>query len=74
DRRQLAWAQANVAAAWRIRNSEDVMWNNWTPDDPSAVTPSSGLYSWDCSPALAGMFDIPAPIGNAVVKGQPPAM
>jgi len=74
DRRQLAWAQANVAAAWRIRNSEDVMWNNWTPDDPSAVTPSSGLYSWDCSPALVGMFDIPAPIGNAVIKGQPPAM
>ncbi len=62
--RQLAWAQANVAAAWIVRNSNDVMWNNWTPDTLSAVTPSSGLYSWDCSSALAGMFDIPAPGEN----------
>lgn len=59
--RLLLWAQANVAAAWTIRNSDDVMWNNWTPDAPAAVTPSTGLYSWDCTPGMAGMFDIPAP-------------
>ena len=72
--RQLAWAQANVAAAWRIRNSDDVMWNNWTPNTTASDTPSSGLYSWDCSPAMAGMFDIPSPRGDSAVKGQPPTM
>lgn len=67
---QLAWAQANVEAAWANRNTTDVMWNKWTPNDPAAVTPSTGLYSWDCSPALAGMFDIPAPPDTANAGGE----
>jgi hypothetical protein len=71
--RELAWAQANVAAAWAIRNSDNVMWNNWTPGSPSADTPASGLYSWDCSAAMAGMFDVPA-FGEQRFDHQPPAM
>lgn len=66
----LAWAQANVAAAWATRNSDDVMWNNWTPDNPNADTPASGLYSWDCSSAMAGMFDIPATRGASTLTSQ----
>ena len=71
NRRQLAWARANVAVAWNIRNRDALMWNNWTPDDPAAITPEAGLYSWDCSPALAGMFDIPAPRGLGNGVGEP---
>ncbi len=66
NRRQLAWARANVAAAWNIRNADALMWNNWTPGDPAAITPDAKLYSWDCSPSLAGMFDIPAPHGLGI--------
>lgn len=58
----LAWAQANLQAAWELRNSSDVMWNDWNNQTtPLPITPSTGLYSWDASPAVAGMFDIPAP-------------
>lgn len=66
----LAWAQANVATAWAIRNSDNVMWNNWTPGNASADTPASGLFSWDCSSAMAGMFDIPAPRGASTSAPQ----
>jgi predicted alpha-1,6-mannanase (GH76 family) len=52
----LSWAQTNVGLAWAIRNSSGLSWNNWF-----AFTPSSGLYSWDCSDTLVGMLDIPAP-------------
>ncbi|HVC90315.1 MAG TPA: hypothetical protein VND66_06810 [Acidobacteriaceae bacterium] len=56
----LAWAQANLQAAWELRNSADVMWNDWDNQPiPLPVTPNSGLYSWDCSSAIAGMLDIP---------------
>ncbi len=58
----LAWAQANLQAAWELRNSSDVMWNDWDNQvSPLPITPNSGLYSWDCSPAVAGMLDIPPP-------------
>ena len=66
--RHLAWARANVAAAWNNRNRDAVMWNNWTPNDPAARTPDAKLYSWDCSAAFAGIFDIPAP--HAVGQGE----
>jgi hypothetical protein len=53
----LAWAQANVQAAWNIRNSDNVMWDDWN-------APTSGdQYSWGDSGALAGMLDVPAPGG-----------
>lgn len=55
----LAWAQANVSAAWANRNADSVIWNDWTPGDSTPA--GGGLYSWDCSPALAGLLDIPAP-------------
>jgi len=55
----LAFAQANVNAAWLNKNSNSVVWNDWKA---GATTPASGgLYSWDCSAALAGLLDIPAP-------------
>ncbi len=66
-----AWARANVEAAWQIRNADGVMWNNWTPNSASAETPANGLYSWDCTPALAGIFDIPA-FGREAPWGLPP--
>jgi hypothetical protein len=53
----LAWAQANVSAAWNNRNSDNVIWNDWKPGDTTTGTE----YSWDCSAALAGMLDIPPP-------------
>jgi predicted alpha-1,6-mannanase (GH76 family) len=52
----LSWAQANVSLAWAVRNASGLSWNDWF-----AVTPPSGLYSWDCSNTLAGMLDIPVP-------------
>jgi hypothetical protein len=52
----LAWAQANVGLAWAVRNASRLSWNDWF-----AVTPPSGLYSWDCSNTVAGMLDIPVP-------------
>ena len=56
----LAWARANLQAAWELRNSSDVMWNDWDNQaTPLPITPNSGLHSWDCSPAVAGMLDIP---------------
>ena len=52
-----AWARANITQAWSIReySSGDpyyLMWDNWM-----SPTPTTGLYSWDCSSAMAGMFD-----------------
>jgi len=52
----LAWAQYNVSQAWTIRDAQNLMWNDWIHG-----TPGTGVYSWDCSSALAGMFDIPMP-------------
>lgn len=52
----LAWAQANIQAAWDIKNSDNVMWNDWSKT-PSAYT----YFSWDCSSAVAGMLDIAPP-------------
>ena len=54
----LLWAQENVQAAWNTANSNNVIENNWTT---GTTTPSTPLYSWDCSAALAGLLDIPAP-------------
>ena len=47
-----AWAVANITQAWSVRNSSELMWDDWM-----SSTPSSGLYSWDCSSAMAGMFN-----------------
>ncbi len=56
------WAQANVLAAWNNRNNDNVIWNAWNQDG-TKKTPASGggLYSWDCSAALSGLFNIPVP-------------
>jgi hypothetical protein len=54
--KQVAWAEANVSRAWSLRNKKNVVWNKW-----NAPTPESGVYAWDCSSALAGMLDVPAP-------------
>lgn len=53
----LAWAQSNLQAAWNIRNSDNVMWNDWVDTIPGAYT----YHSWDCSAAVAGMLDIVSP-------------
>lgn len=53
----LAWAQANLQAAWNIRNSDNVMWNDWVDSIPANYT----YHSWDCSSAVAGMLDIAPP-------------
>ena len=53
---ELAWAQANVGRAWAIRNATNLTWNNW-----ANPTPPDGLFSWDCSSAMSGLFDIPDP-------------
>ena len=47
-----AWSRANINQAWSIRNSSELMWDNWM-----SSSPSSGLYSWDCSSAMVGMFN-----------------
>jgi hypothetical protein len=49
----LAWPQVNINQAWAERNSSGQSWDNWMTS-----TPSSGLYSWDCSSTLVGMLDI----------------
>jgi hypothetical protein len=53
---EVAWAQANVSLAFNLRNASGLMWNKW-----NTPTPPDGLYSWDCSSAMVGMLDIPAP-------------
>ena len=54
---QVKWAQENIEAAFYHRdNTTQLMWGDWQNH-----TPSSGLYSWDCSGAVAGMLNIPHP-------------
>lgn len=55
----LLWAQENIQAAWNKKNTNNVMYNNWATS--ASNTPNSGVYSWDCSSALAGFLDFPAP-------------
>ena len=52
----LPFAQANLQSAWNNRGSDDLEWCGWT------TSPSGTEYSWGDSSALAGMFDIPAPV------------
>ena len=52
----LPFAQANVQSAWNHRGSDNVEWCGWT------TSPSGTKYSWGDSSAMAGMFDIPAPV------------
>ena len=52
----LPFAQANLQSAWNNRGSDNVEWCGWT------TTPSGTKYSWGDSAAMAGMFDIPAPV------------
>lgn len=64
----LPFAQANLQSAWNNRGSDNLEWCGWT------TTPSGTEYSWGDSSALAGMFDIPAPVrmiqGTGVVNGS----
>jgi hypothetical protein len=55
----LLWAQENIQAAWNKKNTNNVMENNWATS--ASNTPNTGVYSWDCSAALAGFMDFPAP-------------
>ncbi len=55
----VSWAQANVTKAWSMRNGEELIWQDWNSPTPDNST--GKLYSWDCSSAMAGMFDIPMP-------------
>ncbi|MHB8336277.1 MAG: T9SS type A sorting domain-containing protein [Ignavibacteriaceae bacterium] len=51
---QITWAQQNVAAAFAHRNTTtNLMHGDW-----QSATPATGLSSWDCSAALAGMLNI----------------
>jgi hypothetical protein len=56
DSKVLAWMQANVEQGWSQRNSAGLSWNNW-----ESATPTSGLYSWDCTDTVVGMLDVPQP-------------
>lgn len=51
----LAAAQANINKAWAERNGIALSWNNWDAGTPG----DTGNYSWDDSPTLAGMLDLP---------------
>jgi hypothetical protein len=46
-----------LQAAWNIRNPDNVMWNDWV----NSIRGSYTCHAWDCSDAVAGMLDIPAP-------------
>ncbi len=56
DSKVLAWMQANVEQGWSERNSAGLSWSNW-----EGATPTSGLYSWDCTDTVVGMLDVPQP-------------
>lgn len=56
----VSWAQANVSQAWSERDSQELVWDDWGNPTPAASS-SNHVYSWDCSSAMAGMFDIPMP-------------
>jgi hypothetical protein len=67
----LLFAQANMQSAWNHRDSNNVEWCGWT------TSPSGTNYSWGDSAAMAGMFDIPAPVQpiippQLVITSQPP--
>lgn len=62
----LLWAQANLQAAWNQKNSDNVIWNDWTDSTGSTsdplLTPPPYVYdSWDCSDAVVGLLDITSP-------------
>jgi predicted alpha-1,6-mannanase (GH76 family) len=50
------WLYNNAAAALSVVNSSGLAWDNWT-----AATAGSGLYSWDCSPAVVALQVLPPP-------------
>lgn len=66
DQLTLNWAQANLQAAWNNANSNNVMWNDWTPGDTTggSTDPSYVYNSWDCSDAVVGMLNVAAPGGS----------
>ncbi len=39
-----------AAAAWADTNASGLSWDDW-----ASATPSSGLYSWDCSPSVVAL-------------------
>lgn len=56
----LPWAEANLDDAWAHRNSQELMWDSWNDKTPN-IGEGSAVYSWDCSSAMVGMFNVPAP-------------
>lgn len=52
----LAWAQENISLAWSNRNPYALTWDNF-----DATTPSSGLYSNDCTSMVVGMAFVAPP-------------
>ena len=60
----VAWAQQNLDLGWADRNAIAMSWDDWIPDPPATHqpnTPSTGLYSIDCTALPAGMFWVPVP-------------
>lgn len=61
------WAQANVQAAWNNKNTDNVIWDDWTPTHITgkfkypSVTSDYDYNSWDCSDAVAGLLTVPHP-------------
>lgn len=56
----LSWARANLEDAWAHRNSQELTWDHWNVQTPN-IGGGSAVYSWDCSSAMVGMFNVPAP-------------
>lgn len=50
----LPWLYVNAAAAVTVENSSDLSWSDWV-----SATPSSGLYSWDCTPSVTAVNVVP---------------
>jgi len=44
-----AWLNSNADAAWKVRNTNNLAWYNWTSPTPAGT---NILKSWDCSSAV----------------------
>ena len=60
----LPWLYVNAAAAVTEENSSDLSWSDWV-----APTPGSGLYSWDCTPAITALNVVP-PNPSSISSGM----
>jgi predicted alpha-1,6-mannanase (GH76 family) len=48
------WMSLNADAAWRVRRSDDLSWQDWT-----SPTPSGTLDSWNCSDTVVVLQVVP---------------